>query len=356
MTTIYVAGAAGPLSAALCAKALADPNVTKVVALRPPSEDASGDLGVPGVDVRAVDLRRHDLAFHLEPGSTIVHLAAGVGMQLDGTGVPGVDVFGTRRLLAAATSVGVTHFVALSSATVYGPWENNPVPLTEDAALRPHADLDFAVRKAELERLVWEWCAENPGVTAAVLRPTMTVSADSADWMAQSLWSGLGSRAGAAGPAAQFLHHDDLVEAMDLARRERLDGPFNVAPDGWITAEQLLSLAPLPQRWAIPEWLASRIASFRWRVGDTSTPPGVVPYTRGSWVVANDRLKAAGWVPEWTNEEAYVVGHRAPPLSMLNAKRRQELALGAMAVVGVGAGVGIGLGVRAALRRRSVDS
>ena len=42
----------------------------------------------------------------------------------------------------------------------------------------------------------------------------------------------------------------------------------------------------------------------------TSTPPGVVAYRVNPWVVANDRLKAAGWAPDHTNEEAYVLGDR----------------------------------------------
>jgi hypothetical protein len=45
--------------------------------------------------------------------------------------------------------------------------------------------------------------------------------------------------------------------------------------------------------------------------------------------VANDRLKAAGWSPTSTNEEAYVAGHRAAPWATLSPQRRQEIALGA---------------------------
>jgi hypothetical protein len=33
-------------------------------------------------------------------------------------------------------------------------------------------------------------------------------------------------------------------------------------------------------------------------------PPGVVPYLVHPWVIANDKLKAEGWTPSRTNEEA----------------------------------------------------
>jgi len=60
----------------------------------------------------------------------------------------------TRRLLNAASAAGVRHLVVLSTATVYGAWPNNPVPITEDAPLRPVPDFAYAVGHAEVEQLV----------------------------------------------------------------------------------------------------------------------------------------------------------------------------------------------------------
>jgi nucleoside-diphosphate-sugar epimerase len=68
-----------------------------------------------------------------------------------------VNVEGTRHVLDAAASVGARRVVRISSATVYGAWANNPVPLTEDTALRPNPDFSPAVQAAEVERLLAEW-------------------------------------------------------------------------------------------------------------------------------------------------------------------------------------------------------
>jgi hypothetical protein len=55
-------------------------------------------------------------------------------------------------------------------------------------------------------------------------------------------------------------------------------------------------------------------------------------------VVANDKLKALGWAPEFSNEEAYVSGYQPSRFDGVTAKRRQELALGAAgAAVAAGA-------------------
>jgi hypothetical protein len=71
-----------------------------------------------------------------------------------------------------------------------------------------------------------------------------------------------------------------------------------------------------------------------------------------SWVVANDRLRAAGWSPTHSNEEAYVEGDPGGPLTSLNPKRRQLLSMGAVVAVAAAGLVGAVLVVRRRLRTR----
>ena len=92
---------------------------------------------------------------------------------------------------------------------------------------------------------------------------------------------------------------------------------MNVAPDGWLTPTQRRALDPVP-RVRLPEALAVRVASWRWRLGLAPVHPGVLPYARHPWVVANDRLVALGWSPSSSNEEAYVVGHEASALESIS--------------------------------------
>ena len=136
------------------------------------------------------------------------------------------------------------------------------------------------------------------------------------------------------------MHLDDLADAVDLARRGRLDGPFNVAPDGWMRSDELRKLAGRGPRVRLPERVSHRLAAWRWKLGLTSTPPGVVAYRVNPWVVANDRLKAAGWEPDHTNEEAYVLGDRPTGWASVSPRRRQELVLGGLGVVATGVVVG----------------
>lgn len=313
----------------------------------------------PGVD-RVVDLDLTDDLVHrvgalevaMEGAAQQVLLGRTDGAELDGTGAGGVDVDGTRLLFEAVDAVGVDHVVVLSSATVYGAWPNNPVPLTEEAPVRPNPGLAYATHKAEVERLAHELAGARPATSVAVLRPTVAVAEERTAWLAQSLWSGSGLRPGDAEAPSQFVHLDDLAEAVDLARRQGLRGAYNVAPDGWIKADDLRALAGRGPNLRLPERLVMRVAAWRWKFGLTPTPPGVVTYLANPWVVANDKLKAAGWEPQNSNEEAYVSSHRPSGWAALPSRRRQEIALGAVGISVLG-GVGVTvLLVRRVLRRR----
>ncbi len=82
-------------------------------------------------------------------------------------------------------------------------------------------------------------------------------------------------------------------------------------------------------------------------------PPGLRHYTRYPWLVANDLLRAEGWAPQATNEQAYVEGTEAKWWTMLTPQRKQELALGAMGTTVVGAAAVALASVKFVRRRRT---
>jgi hypothetical protein len=132
-----------------------------------------------------------------------------------------------------------------------------------------------------------------------------------------------------------------------VARTRGLDGAFNVAPEGSIPGDALRPLIGVPPRVPLPERVIRRFA--RWGLG--TTPPALLPYALHPWVVAADRLRAAGWSPASTNEEAAVESHEAGAWATLSPRRRQELALGATGIALLGVVAAGALAVRRWLRR-----
>ncbi len=249
---------------------------------------------------------------------------------------------GAQELLADAHTLRADHMVVVSSAMVYGAIANNPVPLTEEAVLRPDPSFVYARQLAAAEAAVEAWRVASPARRVAMLRPAVPIAADGTSSLARALTAGFGQRFGEADPGAQFVHHDDVASAVSLAVERRLDGVFNVAPDGSIPGDRVRALSGRRWRLPLPDRAADVIGALQWRFQRGPIPPGLRSYTREPWVVANDKLRAQGWRPSVTNEQAYVEGTEAKWWTMVTPKRRQEIALGAMiAVLTVGAVVGV---------------
>jgi len=349
---VVVTGADGPVGRRVVTLALQEPGVERVVAVgqvvgdHPAGRRRGGDC----VELVAAPFALDDprLASLMRGATRLLHLGARRGLDLDGTGGADVDLLGTRSLLSALAQVGaVRTVVLLSSALVYGARVSNPVPLTEDAPVRPNPSIPAAVERAGLEGMVAAWAAER-GATCALVRPSVVVGPDNGRWLARSPWSTAGLQVSGSSAPVQFLHFDDLATAVDLVGHERFDGPVNAAPDGWLTVDQVKALKGPAPRLRVRRTLAFRLARWAGLLGLTAGDPATVIAASDPWVVANDLLRSLGWEPTFTNEEAYVDADRGGPWARLTPRHRQELALGGVAALLVG---GAGLTVWLVRRR-----
>jgi len=249
-----------------------------------------------------------------------------------------------RRVLAAAD---VQHLTMVSSASVYGAWPNHPTPISEDLPVRPNLEASWAVHHADAERMVLEWCDQGDR-SVAILRPAPVVSSGLGGPIGEAMLAAAPIRTGSDDPPVQFLHLDDLASAVVLATQRRLSGVFNVAPDGWLSPGELRALLGARPKIRLPMPLPKRLDRYVARRVGHAAPAGLLPYTRYSWVVANDRLRAEGWEPRYSSAQAFVIADAGMPWDDLNARQRQYATL-----VGAGAAVAAGGWAAAAWLRRS---
>ena len=251
-----------------------------------------------------------------------------------------------RRVLAAAD--GVRHLTLVSSASVYGAWPNHPTPISEDVPVRPNLEASWAVHHADAERTVLEWRDTAPQRTVAILRPAPVVSSGLGGPIGEAMLAAAPIRTGSDDPPVQFLHLDDLASAVVLATRRRLSGVFNVAPDGWLSPGELRALLGARPKIRLPMPLPKRLDRYVARRVGHAAPEGLLPYTRYSWVAANDRLRAQGWSPRYSSAQAFVIADVGMPWDDLNARQRQYATL-----AGAGAALAAGGWAAAAWLRRS---
>lgn len=298
--SVAVTGASGLVGRHLLPVLAAHPDVERVLGL---------DVREPERRPRAVEFARVDIAGTelkplLEGIDVVVHLAGVVDPVPDVALMARVNVEGTRHVLDAAASVGARRVVRISSATVYGAWANNPIPLTEDAALRPNPDFSPAVQGAEVERLLAEWRGSHPEVTVTTLRSAPVVGPGAERLPARILLGRPPLRVRGADAPVQVVHVDDLASALALAATRDLPGAYNVAADGWLDAAEARDLIGRPPAPALPAEVLERWLRRTWDLGMGDVPAGVVPYLVHPWVIANERLRAAGWTPAHSNADA----------------------------------------------------
>lgn len=347
-----VTGADLPVGRRLVRAALAEPGVTRVVAVgaHPSQRRALASIESEAELVVAPFVLDDPRLASLCDGATrLVVAGPRSGLDVDGSGGAELHLAAMRSFLVMLARVAdVTTMVVLSSALVYGARPENPVPLSESAPVDPNPLLVAAVDRAELERLCAIW-ARSRGASCALVRPCVVVGPENGRWLARSPWSTSGLLVSDPGPV-QFVHVDDLADAMARACRSRLDGPVNVAPDGWLSYSQVRALRGPTARLRLSRPVAVVLARLGKMFGFAPVEPETLVAVSAPWVVANDRLRSLGWEPTHSNEEAYVEADRGGPWSRLTPRHRQQLAMGAAGALAVGALATVALLVRRRLR------
>ena len=269
----------------------------------------------PKTEFRQMDVRdRAGVSRLVEEArpDALVHLAFILNPIHDEALMYDVDVNGTQNVLDAASSAGVQHVLVTSSATAYGAFPDNPVPLTEDDPVRGAPDYAYARDKADADRLCQLWALRHPDRTMTIVRPSIVFGPSVNNyivrfWTKQPFQADLGNLDG----PMQFVHEDDVVDALTGLLEGRHEGAFNLAGEGHTTLRETAEIAGLPTRRA-PLRPYRAFARAMWRLRVSEAPPGQIEFARWPWVVSNEKLKRTlGWTPRHTSRETFEITMRA---------------------------------------------
>ena len=165
-----------------------------------------------------------------------------------------VDVNGTHNVLDAAAAAGVGQVLVTTSAVAYGAFPDNPVPLTEDDPVRGVARFSYARDKTESDRICQLWAHEHPDRVLTIVRPCIVFGPNVDNYLVR-LWTKTPFTAdvGTLDQQIQFVHEDDVVEAVTGLLLGRHGGAYNVAGDGLMTMRECGELigSPGPQAAAL---------------------------------------------------------------------------------------------------------
>jgi nucleoside-diphosphate-sugar epimerase len=251
-------------------------------------------------------------------------------------------VEGTRQALAAA--VGASTVVLWSSGVVYGAHPDNPVPIPETQPPRPNPEFPAAGVLAESERVALQAGEEPSAPAMVVLRGAGVWDPTWGTFLGRSLMAPAMVGVKGQDPPLQCLAPADAVSALVLAASGRLaGGVYNVAPDDWVGAGEAARAAGR-RRLEVSQRVAQTTAERLWRAGMSAATAGELGYQMHPWVLANAKLRQAGWAPTRSSAEAFAEAGAQVPDGLLVGGvqvRRGDLYRGAAAAVAMAAAVAV---------------
>lgn len=161
---------------------------------------------------------------------------------------------GSRVVVDAARRAGVSRFVLVSSAVVYGARATNPVPLFEDAPVAP-CPFPYAEDKALQEAVVR--AAWNDDDSLAVVRPAIVYGREAKNylteivrrarlpWPLSLLHGGILPALDGHRPPLQFVHVDDVARVVAAAATRDVHGVFHACACDWLSYEDVAAACGL---------------------------------------------------------------------------------------------------------------
>ncbi|HTL86701.1 MAG TPA: NAD-dependent epimerase/dehydratase family protein [Acidimicrobiia bacterium] len=246
---------------------------------------------------------------------TIVH----THLIVDSTRVTGrelheINVIGTMNLLAAAGAPQspVRKVVLKSSGLVYGANAPDPYVFREDMTRTGPARTNVERSLLEVEAFVRDFADDNPHVDVTLLRFANVLGDDIDTPFAAALRRPVVPEIFGFDPRVQFVHEDDVVDALMYATTNDIPGIYNVAGDGNLPWSEVCTIVG-KRRVALPFLLTGVAAEPMRLLRVWDLPHEALQLMRFGRTVDNSRYKRAGFRYSYTSAgtvEAFAQGLR----------------------------------------------
>jgi len=289
MRNVLITGCSGYFGMKLVTFLVGQPEIERVIGtdVRPPAMNHS-KLIFREMDVRRPCedlLRKHDV-------DTVIHTAWVLPPLHDKAKMEDININGTKSVLNSAVKAGVQQILYTSSTTAYGFHSDNDNPLTESSPLRGNDDFTYSKCKRIVDPIVQDFAKLHPEVIVTIVRPCFVVGPGFDNPMSTFLRRRLVPLPFPRS-ALQFVHEDDLVEAMYQLLARRKVGIYNVAGDGVMSFDDVVKMLgnrPISVPFRLL-WIANNLAWYLRLTFLTEFPSAGLNMMRYYWIASSEKLK-----------------------------------------------------------------
>ena len=258
-----------------------------------------------GVRVHVLDVRKKKFedVIRTELPTAIVHMGFIRHFRSDQRKRHDVNVRGTKQLLDHCVNHGVQTLIVVSSSYVYGAFPENPFFMDEDSPLSASRSYPEIRDLVEVDTLASAFIWKYPHIRTCVLRPVNVLGYFVHSMIGSYLRMERIPTMMGFDPMMQFIHEEDVCEAIALALEHGLQGVFNVAGPGQVPLHVAIDETggkPL----SLPEPLARPIFDRMFRMGLFPYPSGALDYLKYPVTLSGKRfVEATDFRPLFSLEE-----------------------------------------------------
>jgi UDP-glucose 4-epimerase len=292
--TVLVTGAAGSLAKRVISRLHGRYNVVAVDFRRKVDTDA----GIPSYLVE-LHKRGFEDIFATHKIDAVIHIGRIFAHENSRQQRYNVNVLGSKRLLDLCRKYGVGQVMIHSTYLVYGASAYNPALIDEDAPLKASEVTQDLVDSVELESLANIYLWKHPELNITILRPANVLGPGVRNTMSILLARPLVPVLVGFSPMMQFLHVEDMADAMILAFEKNQPGIYNVAPDDYVPFQQAVSECgcsklPIP---SVPPALPRMVSNaLNW---NAFFPPYMINYFKYPVILDGALFREKfGWKPK----------------------------------------------------------
>jgi UDP-glucose 4-epimerase len=173
---------------------------------------------------------------------------------------------------------------------------------------------EYARDKTEIDRMCQLWAAQHADRAMTIVRPCIVFGPNVDNYIIRVwLTAPFIPLVNGVDAEIQYVHEDDVIDALSRLLLERRAGIFNLTGDGTIKTSEAARIAGLKTR-KVPYKAYKRVAAALWRlrVPRAEAPPGQVDFFLHPWIASNEKLKSElDWQPRYTSRETFEIALRA---------------------------------------------
>ena len=302
---VLVTGVSRDLGRRFARAAAADPSVDRVIGVDvvPPRGD-NGEMSFVRADIRNPVIAK---VIAKEDVDTVVHMSviATPGSAGGRVTMKELNVMGTMQLLAACQKVpSVKHLVVKSTTTVYGASNRDPAMFTEDMEPRRAPKAGYAKDVAEVEGYVRSFARRRPDCVTTMLRCANVVGPNVVSPMTSYFRLPVIPTVIGYDARLQFLHQQDLLDALLHSVNNPVEGTFNIAGDGIMMLSQAVRRLQRPTL-PMPGFFVGSVGSLLKQAHMADFSPEQISFlTYGRGVDTTRMREKLGFEPAFTTAEA----------------------------------------------------